>query len=155
MSQSPMTKPSSPDATILVVDPSPITLIATAGVLDSQGYGCICARTAEAAEKAAGQDMLDAVVIDVADDAEAALQLVTRLRSVSGSPELPVLLIADSCWAGLQQRCEAIPAARCLFKPIDPNALLDLVHHSLWMPPLMGNHRRRGTRPQRPGWVSL
>lgn len=150
-----MSKPSQHETTILVVDPNPITLIATAGVLDSHGYACICARTTEAAEKAAVQDTLDAVVLDVAEDAEAALQLVGRLQAAVGSPELPVLLIADSCWAGLQQRCETMPAVRCLFKPIDPNTLLDLLQHSLWMPPLVAHHRRRGTRPSRPGWVSL
>ena len=73
----------------------------------------------------------------------------------AASTELPVLLIADSCWAGLQQRCEAMSAVRCLFKPIDPNALLDLLQHSLWMPQLIANHRRRGARPPRPGWVTL
>ncbi|WP_164101225.1 response regulator [Candidatus Laterigemmans baculatus] len=150
-----MPQPSQHETMILVVDPNPITLIATAGALDSHGYACICARTAVAAEKAAAQDALDAVVIEVADDAEAALALVAKLREVSGSAELPVLLVADGCWAGLQQRCEALAAVRCLFKPIDPNALLDLLQHSLWMPPLPPHHRRRGTRPNRPGWVSL
>lgn len=150
-----MPNPSQHETTVLVVDPNPITLIATAGALDSQGYACICARTAKAAEKAAIQDPLDAVVVDVADDAEAAIVLVARLRTAVGSAQLPVLLIADSCWAGLQQRCESMPAVRCLFKPVDPNALLDLLQHSLWMPPLVANHRRRGTRPPRPGWVTL
>lgn len=150
-----MSQPPRPDATILVIDSSPITLIATAGVLDSQGYACVCARTPEAAEKGASQESLDAVVMDVGDDAEAALMLVERLRAATGSADLPVLLIADACWAGLQHRCEAMPGVRCLFKPIDPNALLDLVQHSLWLPPLLATHRRRGARPQRPGWVTL
>lgn len=144
-----------PTATILVVDPSPITLIATAGALDSQGYACICARTSEAAEKGASQETLDAIILDVGDDAEAALQLVDRLRTAAGASDLPVLLIADGCWAGLQQCCEGMTGVRCLFKPIDPNALLDLVQHSLWMPQLVANHRRRGTRPSRPGWIRI
>lgn len=142
-------------ATILVVDSSPITLIATAAVLDSQGYACICAGSHQAAEKAISQEPLDAVVIDVGDDAEAALQFIAHLRSASGTTGLPAVMIADSRWAGLQQRCEAMRSVRCLFKPIDVNVLLDIVHQSLWMPQLVSGHRRRGTRPQRPGWVNL
>ena len=146
---------SSQDATILVVDPSPITLLGTAGVLDSLGLACYCARDSDAALKVPAQTTLDAVVIDVSDDAEAALELLEKLRQATENAELPGILIASSEWAGLEKRCEAILAARCLFKPIDPNVLGDLVQQSLWMPQVASAHRRRGTRPLRPGWVQL
>lgn len=161
----PMSRLAKPAATILVVDPSPITLIAIAGTLDAQGYACICARSHEAAAKAISQDPIDAIVIDVGDDPEAALAWVARLRQNPDTAGLPAVIIADACWAGLQQRCEGLSSgatgsARCLFKPIDPNALLDIMHQSLWMPQLLSGHlssggRRRGARPTRPGWVEL
>lgn len=156
----PMSRPSKPTATILVVDPSPITLIAMAGTLDAQGYACICARSHEAATKAIAQDPIDAIVVDVGDDAEAVLAWLARLRQSDETAGLPAVIVADACWAGLQQRCEGLSSGakgsvRCLFKPIDPNALLDIVHQSLWMPQLLSGHRRRGTRPTRPGWVGL
>lgn len=143
------------DATILVVDPSPITLLGTAGVLDSFGYACFCARSVEAALQMPAESDLDAVVIDVGEDAEAALAMVAELRKVRGNPDLPVIFIASTEWAGLEKRCEVMVSARCLFKPIDPNVLGDLVQQTLWMPQLTAAHRRRGTRPARPGWVQL
>lgn len=150
-----MSRVSKPTATILVVDSNPITLLATAGVLDSQGYACICAGSHGAAEKAVAQEPLDALVIDVGDDAEAALKLIDRLRRADVTDRVPAVMIADNRWTGLQPRCEAIRSARCLFKPVDPNVLLDIVHQSLWMPQLLAGHRRRGTRPQHAGWVNL
>jgi hypothetical protein len=30
-----------------------------------------------------------------------------------------------------------------------------VVEQLLWMPQVVASHRRRGTRPGRPGWVSL
>ena len=144
-----------PETTVLVVDANPITLLATAGLMDSHGYGCFCARSNAAALRVPGQTRLDAVVIDIGDDAEGALELCQELRRVSGSEELPVVLLAEPRWSGLQQRCERMRATRCLFKPIDPNVLLDLVQQSLWVPHLMAGHRQRGTRPTRPGWIHL
>lgn len=143
------------DATILVVAPSPITLLGTAGVLDSFGYTCFCARSGEAALQMPVESEVDAVVIDVGEDAEAALAVVAELRKVRSNPDLPAIFIASTEWAGLEKRCEAMVSARCLFKPIDPNVLGDLVQQTLWMPQLAAAHRRRGTRPARPGWVQL
>lgn len=143
------------DATILVVDPSPITLLGTAGVLDSFGYACFCARNHDSARQLPEDTQLDAVVIDVGDDAEAALQLVSELRNTRGNSDLPAIFIASPEWAGLEKRCESMSAARCLFKPIDPNVLGDVVQQSLWMPQISAAHRRRGSRPVRPGWVQL
>jgi DNA-binding NtrC family response regulator len=143
-------------ATIVVVDSSPVSLIALAGVLDTQGYACICARTHSAAREAVAVDAIDMLVCDVGDDAAAMLDLLVSLRQQPQSAELPAVLIADQRWAGLQQKTETMPAAtRCLFKPIDPGSLLAVVEQLLWMPQLVASHRRRGTRPGRPGWVSL
>ncbi len=146
---------SQPAASLLVVDPSPITLLGTAGVLDSFGYTCYCARTSAAALQAAAEHQLDGVVMDVGGDAEAALELVPELRRQAGESALPWIFIADQRWVGLEKRCEQLPAVRCLFKPIDPNVLRDLVDQALWLPQLETNHRRRGGRPLRPGWIEL
>jgi CheY-like chemotaxis protein len=142
-------------ATLLVVDSNPISLLGTAGVLDSHGYECFCARNAEAALQVPAQTSLDAAIVDVSDDAEASLQLIADLRTACDTPELPVILLAAADWAGLEKRCETLPSVRCLFKPIDPNALCDIVQQSLWLPQVTSAHRRRGIRPNRPGWVEL
>ena len=147
--------PKSP-ASIAVFDPSPVSLLALAGVLDSQGYACVCARDPKAAEQALEQSQQDLLVCDVADDASAALELLEKLRSKANYEQLPAVLIADARWAGLEKKAEAMPqATRCLFKPIDPNSLIAVVDQLLWMPSLVSGHRRRGSSPNRPGWVTL
>ncbi len=143
-------------ASIVVVDPSPISLLALAGVLDSQGYNCICARTAPAALEALQIGPQDLVVWDVGDDAQLVLDTLAEMRSTDQHHQLAAVLLADSKWAGLEKKAEAMPTAtRCLFKPIDPNVLITIVDQALWMPSLVHTHRRRGSRPSRPGWVTL
>lgn len=148
--------------TILVIDPAPLSLIATAGVLDSDGWVCLCARTATAALTAAQQQPLDLLVADVGDDAAAMLQLLTQLRSGAGAGELPAVLIADPQWSGLEQQTERLAAVtRCLFKPIDPGALLAVVDQLSWLPQLAAAYRKQAAEPgqtagpARPGWISL
>ncbi len=142
--------------TILVIDTTPLSLIALAGVLDTDGYACICARTPTAATEAMRLDKIDIVVCDVGDDAPGMLELLANLRSMVGESELPAVLIADQRWVGLEKRIESLGGTtRCLFKPIDPGSLLAVVEQLLWMPQVVAAHRRRGTRPGRPGWVSL
>ncbi len=150
------TTPSKSRATVLVVDPSPLSLIAMAAVLDGQGYSCLCARNLDQAISAMSMGQIDLVVCDVANDAPAALEMLIALRSREDQADLPAILIADSTWAGLEKKTEMLSAVtRCLFKPIDPGSLLAIAEQLLIMPHLVSSHRRRGTRPGRPGWVSL
>ena len=143
-------------ASIVVLDPSPISLLALTGVLDNQGYGCICARDGGAAIESLEMGPQDLLVCDVADDAAAALATLEQMRAVEGYDQFPAVFIADVRWAGLEKKAEAMKqATRCLFKPIDPNSLIAVVDQVLWMPSLVNVHRRRGTSPKRPGWVTL
>jgi len=143
-------------ATILVIDASPLSLIATAGVLDSQGYSCICARTLDQAISAMSMGPIDLVVCDVGSDAPAALETLAGLRANEANVDLPAIMIADTKWAGLEKKTETLSAmTRCLFKPIDPGSLIAVAEQLLTLPPIIASHRRRGTRPGRPGWVSL
>ncbi len=149
-------KPNRKAASIVVLDASPLSLLALAGVLDSHGYGCICARTGDGAIEALSMGRQDMIVADVGEDAAGMLEVIARMRAAEGYAELPAVMIAGSNWAGLEKKCETIAVAtRCLFKPIDPNSLIAVVEQTLWLPSLVHAHRRRGSRPSRPGWVSL
>lgn len=143
-------------ASIVVLDANAISLLTMAGMLDGQGYSCVCARDHSAAISALSMGPQDLLVCDVGDDAEQALATLDEMRATAGYQELPAVLIADAKWAGLEKKVEAMKAAsRCLFKPIDPNALLAVVDQLLWMPTLVSAHRRRGSRPDRSGWITL
>lgn len=124
--------------------------------MHSQGYGCVCARTAEGAIEALQMKTQDLLLWDVADDPATVLETIDQMRTLADYQQLAVVMLADSRWAGLEKKAEAMSVpTRCLFKPIDPNSLLAVVDHLLWMPSLVSAHRRRGSKPSRPGWVTL
>lgn len=233
------------NATVVVADSKPLSLLATAGVLHHAGMRCVCARTIEAVLKAceidvpaklrepippgiaqpstqdsdaqeknvatmtneliklvedasqsagiradqgapgmpetaypahssasqaatnsartrdpsgtdsqAGTGKVDLVIWDVGDEAPEILEALALIRETH--PDLPAILLADSQWAGLEKKVESLAAStRCLFKPIDPAALVSVAEPLLWMPALQSVHRNRGSRPSRPGWVTL
>lgn len=100
------------------------------------------------------QTAFDALVFDVGDDAAQAWEDLASMREIRS--DLPAVLIADVTWAGLERRTEASTVAtRCLFKPVDPGVLRDLVSAVLWNPMLESVSRVRGRRPVRRGWVTL
>ena len=147
---------SSRQASVIVWDANPLSLLTLAGVLDSQGYRCTCARDPASVLQALDMGHQDLLVCDVGDDAAAALETIEQIRSLPDHEQLPAVMIADAKWAGLEKKAESsYQATRCLFKPIDPNALIAVVDQVLWMPALVSGHRRRGSKPSRPGWVSL
>ncbi|TWT97509.1 hypothetical protein Pla100_26630 [Neorhodopirellula pilleata] len=97
---------------------------------------------------------IDLIVWDVGDDAPGVLDALAQIRQTH--PDLPAILLAEYQWAGLEKKTESLSAStRCLFKPIDPSALLAVAEQLLWMPALQSIHRNRGSRPSRPGWVTL
>ncbi|HBE65008.1 MAG TPA: hypothetical protein DDX19_20085 [Rhodopirellula baltica] len=188
--------PSVPDkksttSTVVIADPKPLSLLATAGVLHHEGMRCICARSTDAVLKAFELELsddtstlpklqvrideghpqpghsdasdhsstkfaIDLLIWDVADDPMSVLTIVQQIRQFSPFQNLPVVLLADSKWAGLEKKTESeIAPTHCLFKPIDPKSLITIAQHLLWMPALQATHRQRGSRPTRPGWVTL
>lgn len=146
---------SSPRASVIVIDPSPLSLIATAGVMDANGYTCVCGRTAKAAVEALQMGPQDLIVWDVGNDATTALSDLAKIRDVQGYQSIPAVLLADPKWSGLEKRIEALTTTRCLFKPIDHQSLIAVAEALLWVPGMVDAHRRRGSRPSRPGWVTL
>ncbi len=101
----------------LVVDPNALSLIAMAGVLDSEGYQCVCAKSLDSALAATKMSKFDLVVCDVGNDAQAAIELLVGLRAAEDQADLPAVLIADAKWAGLEKKTEFMSApTRCLFK---------------------------------------
>lgn len=145
---------------ILVVDQDPVTLIGTAAVLHRYGYECVCARDVPAALKAVQTYPVDLVVMDLGGSTDETVETIEKLRQEAGNHELPAIVIAEAIWAGLEKRLESLERVRCLFKPVDPRVMGDLVQQLLWLPFLDSNTRSRGSRPQNqkslpPGWVSL
>ncbi len=132
-----------------------IVVDAVAGVLDSEGYQCVCAKSLDSALAATKMSKFDLVVCDVGQDAQAAMELLVGLRAAEDQADLPAILIAEAKWAGLEKKTELMAApTRCLFKPVDVGVLL-AVAHQLLMAGISPVGRVRGTRTGRPGWISL
>ncbi|PHQ36075.1 hypothetical protein [Rhodopirellula bahusiensis] len=185
-------KPNTTTSTVVVADPKPLSLLATAGILHHEGMRCICARSTDAVLKAFELELadetsvlpklqariddghpkptelepssnqtptkfaIDLLIWDVADDPMSVLTIIQQIRQIAPFQNLPVVLLADSKWAGLEKKTEAEAApTHCLFNPIDPKSLITIAQHLLWMPSLQATHRQRGSRPNRPGWVTL
>lgn len=152
---------------VLVVDSKPLSLLATAGVLHHAGMQCVCAGSIAALRKACGLDhaqdesgpgipLIDLLVWDVGEIVPAVMSELAALRDTPVYRDLPAILIADSKWAGLQLKTEAMEATtHCLFQPIDPKSLTVIAEQLLWMPAMQSIHRHKGSRPSRPGWVGL
>ena len=105
---------------------------------------------------ALGMGTQDLLVCDVGDDAAAALQVLEKMREKRGSPPVARRLDCRPQVGGIGKKAEAMrQPTRCLFKPIDPNSLIAVVDQLLWMPTLVSAHRRKGSTPKRPGWVTL
>ncbi|MEM9367275.1 MAG: hypothetical protein AAGD07_14885 [Planctomycetota bacterium] len=144
-----------------------MSLLATAGVLHHAGMQCVCAGTTTALRKACGLNAdddqpgpgvprIDLLVWDVGEDAPGVVSELAKLRSYEVYRDLPAILIADSKWAGLQLKTEAMETTtHCLFQPIDPKSLTVIAEQLLWMPAVQTRHRNRGSRPSRPGWIGL
>ena len=144
------------EASLLVVDPSPLSLITLAGIFHSQGHRCVCARTPAAALQSLEMGPLDLIVWDVGNDPALVLERLAELRCHDGHESVAAILIAESLWSGLEKKTERLAVVtRCLFKPIDPGSLLAVAEQTLLIPALVAVHRKRGTRPSRPGWVTL
>jgi DNA-binding NtrC family response regulator len=141
--------------TVLVIDADPVGLTATAAVLYSSDYECICARGFEAARKAVQQDQVDLVVMDISKSWEESMELVRELRERVGGDALPAILLCDGVHDASVDTANLGPTTYRLVKPFDPNALIELVRNSVWMPHLVTQHRKRGERPATKGWVSL
>lgn len=153
-------------ASVLVADFKPLSLLATAGVLHQEGFRCVCAANVDAIAMALGMSAgdatgdalgeMDLLVWDVGDDPPGALEFLRTIRQRPTLGNLPAILMAETSWAGLEKKTEALSApTHCLFKPISPPSLIAIVHHLLWMPSLQWAHRARGGRPTRSGWVGL
>jgi DNA-binding response OmpR family regulator len=125
-----------PGATILVVDPDPITAIGMAAVLDMQGYECHTACDAEAARRAAKSLPLDVIVCDI-EMAANGESLCDELRTLAASDEVPIIFLA----ATAAPRTTAF-STYWLIKPFGPDALIDEVSKALWMPHLVRSRLR-------------
>lgn len=97
------------------------------------GVKVLFARDGDHARKLLRYVRFAVVIVEIAPPESRELALVEELCAGSAPGRTPVIAIADSTPAGLQARRAG--ADECLLKPLDADALPDLVHKQLSCPP--------------------
>lgn len=128
---------SRPAAEILLVDHDPLTLTATAAVLDRAGHIVHQARDRQTALKAGRTIGLDLIVCDVNLGSESGLDLCRDLRRLPGMEDVPVMFVSASQLPDIVRRSHEAGGAYYLRKPLDPDVLIELIDKALWLPHLV------------------
>jgi CheY-like chemotaxis protein len=132
-----MTTLSREPAEILLIDDDPLSLTATAAILDRAGYSVHQARDRQSAMKAGRTIGLDLIVCDVNLQGESGLDLCRDLRRLPGMEDVPVMFISASQLPDIVRRSHEAGGAYYLRKPLDPEVLVELIGKALWMPHLV------------------
>jgi len=117
---------------VLVVDDSPTNRELIQQTLTPFGYDVRLASTVAAGFELAVTDMPDLVLSDLHMPDEDGFDLIRRLRADPRLTNLPVILVSSSLW-GVRDRetAAALGVMRFLFRPLEPQALIDEVSRCL------------------------
>src|ERR1700704_5755232 len=124
-------------STILVVEDNPTTRKMLRVALATEGYGVIEAGDGRAALAAAEKTLPELVLQDLILPDMDGLELLRRLRALTGGKELPILALS-----GFLSRLEEAQAdeegfTALLVKPIEPSRLIEGIRVYLPQPPAL------------------
>lgn len=122
---------------VLVIDPDALTLMGLSATLHHENLEIHGARTRTAALRAAQELALDLIVIDSWIEPDLGQSLVRAIRMLPHLVDVPVVFLTDKN----NQQPFAFPASSFeIQKPIDLDALVDVVKRAVWMPHLIHSH---------------
>ncbi|HMO13336.1 MAG TPA: response regulator [Pirellulaceae bacterium] len=130
-------------ATILVIDPDSLALTAISATLHAAGYSVSIAQDANAALQAAQTELLDLVICDERVDDSDGVETIMSIRSQKNCWDIPIMYLSRHQAVDVIHRSHDFGAAYHLRKPVDPQALLDLVDTALWQLPLINEQVRQ------------
>lgn len=142
---------------VLIVEQDPLMLTAIGSVLNMQGYRCVLARTEQVALHALGSDAkpdaepdsepakssqqlnqtqptsLDLIVLSI-DDLDSGCQFAGKLRSNERTQDVPIIFLVPELSMQWSERLAKQGGVFSMLKPIEPEALIDLVEKAIWIP---------------------
>lgn len=130
-----LTRIDQPRATILIVDRDALMLTAVGAVLDMQGHKALLARNEDVAMKVIAGQPLDLIVLSI-DELAAGCDFAQRLRSLETTRDVPVIFLVPELLGKWSEKLYQHGGIFSMLKPIDPEALIDLVEKAMWMPHL-------------------
>ena len=120
------------DHTILVVDDSCLVNDVVRDVLQAAGFGVVQALSGAEALSILASQTFDLAIIDVDMPHMDGYELLRRVRSLPGSPDIPTLMLRTKELEGKARAgASEVPADAYLIKPIDPVDLIARVKRTL------------------------
>jgi len=115
-----------PAAKILVVDDTPSNVKVLRTLLAVRGYTVITAENGQDALDKAASEPPDLILMDVVMPVMDGYEACRRLRALPATKDVPIVMVTAS---GPQEKAKALAvgANDMIMKPVDPEAVLELV----------------------------
>ncbi len=117
------------DATILVVDDNPESLVRTVDALQNEGWQSEKMCSAAEAETRLNEKAFDVIILDAKPSEMESLRFLELAKTLH--PETEVLFLTDDGSADSAARAMSLGAFDCLRKPLDNKSLTSSVHSAL------------------------
>lgn len=127
-------------AVILVVDADPVSLTATAAVLQGSDYEVHGAESPEAARQCARDNELDLIICDLDVAGVDGYSIVQEILGIPGRGDVPVMYSSACQRPPVIRKSHMRGAVYHLRKPFDPQVLIELTERALGMPHLVYTH---------------
>lgn len=123
---------------VLVIDPDPLTLMGLSATLHHEKMEVHGARSRTAALRAAQDLALDLIVVDSWIEPDFGASLMRAIRMLPHLVDVPAVFVAEP------EHLKAVqlpPASFHVSKPLNLDALVDVVKRAVWMPHLVHSHQ--------------
>lgn len=143
-------------ASVLLVDPDPLSLTALAATLDMEGYRAVMSRTVELAFKSLASDPFDVVTLSIEDLAEGC-RFAERIRAEESTKDIPIIFVVPQKAEGWAAELSKQGGVFSIQAPVDPAELGQLVDRALVLPHIarIKSGRQSGSLQRQSDWVRL
>jgi len=113
---------------ILIVDDDARNIFALSATLRARSYECIsCTSAQEALDLLLGDDVIDAVLIDMMMPEMDGYEAIPRIKRIEKRKNTPVIAVTAQAMVGDREKCLETGADDYISKPVDVDRLLSLL----------------------------
>jgi len=117
---------------ILVVDDDSKNIFALCAVLQSRGWTCISALSAdEGIEHLQRNPDIGIVLMDMMMPDMDGYEAIKQIRSMKGWEEMPIVAVTAQAMSGDREKCLSAGASEYLSKPVDVDLLIGIINRFL------------------------
>ena len=116
--------------TILIIDDDSRNIFALTAVLRSRGYKCLSASTvSDAVELIKGGSGIGIILMDMMMPDMDGYEAIPRIKNLADTEKLPIISVTAQAMVGDRERCLQAGADGYIAKPVDIDALANLLKH--------------------------